>query len=198
VIRNLNNSVPGLEIEIHAHNDLGMATANTLAAIKAGAGSASVTVTGLGERAGNAPLEEVVMALKYQEGITLPLDTRRFKELAAAVSRAANRDIPSWKPLIGDDAFTHESGIHVDGLLKNPSTYQFINPEEIGQQRRFIIGKHSGTCSLIHTLGLRGIDVSPPEAKILLTLVRKKATELKRALNDEEIIRLLHQPHTVS
>jgi homocitrate synthase NifV len=193
IIGNLVDSVPGLDIEIHAHNDLGMATANTLAALKAGAQCASTTVGGLGERAGNAPMEEVVMALKYQEGITLKIDTKRFKNLAEEVSRAANRPIPSGKPLTGTDAFTHESGIHVDGLLKNLLTYQFISPEDVGQKRRFVIGKHSGSKSLIHILGLRGIDISPGEVKVLLILVREKATELKRVLTDEEVFGLLKQ-----
>jgi homocitrate synthase NifV len=195
LIRRLVDNVPGLEIEIHAHNDLGMATANTLAAVKAGAISASTTICGLGERAGNAPLEEIVMALKYQEGITLQLDTRRFKKLAEVVSRAANRVIPSSKPLVGDDVFTHESGIHVDGLLKNTDTYQFIDPAEVGQKRKFVIGKHSGSTGLIHVLDLNGIYISPVEAKLLLTCVRKRAIEQKRRLNDSEIVGLYKEYH---
>jgi homocitrate synthase NifV len=194
-IKKLVNNVPGLEFEIHAHNDLGMATANTLAAIKAGARSASTTICGLGERAGNAPLEETVMALKYQEGIDLKLNTRRFKELAQETSRAAKRTIPPWKPLVGNGVFTHESGIHVDGILKNPKTYCFIDPEEVGQQPKIVIGKHSGSAGLIHILDSNGIYISPVEARLLLTCVRKKAMEEKRHLNNDEVVDLYHQYH---
>lgn len=135
------------------------------------------------------------MALKYQEGISLPIDTRRFKELAGMVSRAANRTIPSSKPIVGDDVFSHESGIHVEGLLKNLETYQVMNPEEVGQTRRYIIGKMSGSAALIHKLDAEGICLSPTEAKLMLPLVRKKAMELKRALNDQEVIDLYHLFH---
>ena len=151
-IRYLVGHVQGLDIEIHAHNELGMATANTLAAIKAGASSVSTTICGLGERAGNAAIEEIVMALKYQEGVTLPMDTSRLKELAEMVSSASGRAIPPSKPIVGSHVFTHESGIHVDGILKNPANYEFINPEEVGQSRRLVIGKHSGTKSLVYKL----------------------------------------------
>jgi homocitrate synthase NifV len=192
LLKKLVDGAPGLDIEIHAHNDFGLATANTLAAIKAGVKSISTTVGGLGERAGNAAMEEVVMALKYQEGISLQVDTRRFKELAGIVSRAANRPIPPSKPIVGDDVFSHESGIHVEGLLKNPETYQVMNPEEVGQSRRYIIGKMSGSAGLIHKLDTEGICLSPAEAKLMLPMVRKKAIELKRALNDREVLDLYH------
>ncbi len=186
LIRKLVNNVPDLDIEIHAHNDLGMATANSLAAIKAGAKSVNTTVCGLGERAGNTPLEEIVMALKYQEGMPLRLDTRRFKELAEEVSQAANRTIPPWKPIVGDNAFTHESGIHVDGLLKHPDTYQFINPVDVGQQCRLVIGKYSGSAGLVNLLRSRGIFISPQEARYYCFLYAG-GSRLKRSLNDREV-----------
>lgn len=195
VLKKLVDGVPGLDIEIHAHNDFGMATANTLAAIKAGVKSVSTTVCGLGERAGNAPMEEVVMALKYQEGISLQLDTRRFKELAGVVSRAANRPISLSKPVVGDAVFTHESGIHVDALLKNLDTYQVIDPDEVGQTRRYVIGKMSGSAGLMHKLDAEGIYISLAEARLMLPRVRQKAVELKRALDDREVLDLYYNFH---
>jgi homocitrate synthase NifV len=193
LIKKLVSTVPDFDIEIHAHNDFGLATANSLAAVKAGAKSVSTTVCGIGERAGNAAMEELVMALKYQSGIVLPLKTRCFKTLAEKVSRAAQREIPVWKPIVGDAVFTHESGIHVDALLKNPQTYQLFQPEEVGQNRQYIIGKSSGSAGLIHQLEQAGISLSPLEAKLLMPFIRRKATQLKRALKDTEIVELYYQ-----
>ncbi len=192
-IKNLMDNVPGLEIEIHTHDDLGMATANALAAVKAGAKSVNTTVCGLGERAGNAPLEVVVMALRYQEGIILPIDTSRFRELAEYVSRAANRVIPPWKPVVGNRVFAHESGIHVDGIIKNPANYEALNPEEVGQTRQLMIGKHSGSSGLIHKLASLDIQISLTEARQLLPHVRKMAIRLKRALLDSEVLGIYEQ-----
>jgi homocitrate synthase NifV len=192
-VKNLVEHVPGLDIEIHTHNDFGMATANALAAVRAGAKSVNTTVCGLGERAGNAPLEEIVMALKYQMGIALPITTSSFKRLAEYVSRAANQVVPPWKPVVGDRVFAHESGIHVDGIIKEPANYEALNPQEVGQSRRLIIGKHSGSSSLIYKLGLLGIRISLTEARQLLPHVRKMATKLKRALLDREVLDIYNQ-----
>jgi homocitrate synthase NifV len=192
-IKYLVDRVPGLEIEIHAHNDLGMATANTLAAVRGGALAVSTTVCGLGERAGNAPLEEVVMALKYLEGLKTSLDTCRFTELAGLVSRAAGRVLWPSKPIVGSHAFTHESGIHVDGLLKNPANYEFIDPLEVGQQRRLVVGKHSGSSGLTYLLEKMGIVLSPAEAAILLPIIRRKAVELKRDIGESELLEIYRE-----
>jgi homocitrate synthase NifV len=189
-IKYLVDRVPGLEIEIHAHNDLGMATANTLAAVRGGALAVSTTVCGLGERAGNAPLEEVVMALKYLEGLKTSLDTCRFTELAGLVSRAAGRVLWPSKPIVGSHAFTHESGIHVDGLLKNPANYEFIDPLEVGQQSRLVVGKHSGSSGLTYLLEKMGIVLSPAEAAILLPIIRRKAVELTRDIGESELLEI--------
>jgi homocitrate synthase NifV len=133
-------------------------------------------------------LEEIVMALKYQMGIALPITTSSFKRLAEYVSRAANQAVPPWKPVVGNRVFAHESGIHVDGIIKEPANYEALNPQEVGQSRRFIIGKHSGSSSLIYKLGLLGLRISLTEARQLLPHVRKVATKLKRALLDHEVL----------
>ncbi len=133
-----------LELEMHAHNDLGLATANTLAAIRAGASYVNTTVNGLGERAGNAPLEEVVMGLRHLYGIETAIDTLHFPRISQLVAEASGRPVPSNKSIVGEGVFTHESGIHVDGLIKNPLNYETFSPSEVGREHRTVLGKHSG------------------------------------------------------
>ena len=134
-----------LEIEIHAHNDMGLATANTLAALRAGATHANTTVNGLGERAGNAALEEVVMAVRHLHHAETGVNTHALVSISHLVARASGRAVASNKSIVGSAVFTHESGIHIDGLLKNAATYESFDPSELGRQRRTVLGKHSGS-----------------------------------------------------
>ena len=177
-----------IDIEIHCHNDFGMATANTLAAIKAGARYASVTVNGLGERAGNAALEEVVMALKHIEGIDLGVDTARFRELSEYVANASLRAIPASKPIVGSDIFVHESGVHVDGILKKSLTYEPFPPDEVGLERTILIGKHSGSHAVRHVFKKLGISLTEKESRDILRRVRIAAENTKKALSDDELM----------
>lgn len=135
-------------LSIHCHDDLGLALGNTLAALHAGASCAHVTVNGLGERAGNTPLEELVMALEtlynYKTGIVMP----EIYHLATLVSRLTGVPLPTNKAIVGEMAFTHESGIHAHGVLREPSTYESVKPEMIGRKRRIVIGKHSGSAAV--------------------------------------------------
>ncbi|MFQ5886606.1 MAG: homocitrate synthase family protein [Anaerolineae bacterium] len=180
-----------LPIEMHMHNDFGMATANVLAGIRAGASSVAASIGGLGERTGNSPLEEVVMALRHLYGVDLNIDTSRFREVAEYVAKASQRAIPIWKAIIGANVFAHESGIHTDGILKNPSNYEAFSPEEVGLQRQIIIGKHSGSKALIHKFGVEfGIELDADTANRLLERVRAAAVELKRSLFDKELMLL--------
>ena len=187
VIRRLREE-SGLEVEMHTHNDFGMAVANAIAGIHAGANWVNVTVGGLGERAGNAALEEVAMALKYIEGLDLKMDTTRFREVGEYVMAAAGRQIPVWKSVIGTNMFAHESGIHADGVIKNPKTYEVFAPAEVGLERQIVIGKHSGSRSLELKFDEYGIEVTREEAAELLPRVRTMAIELKRVLFDKELI----------
>ena len=188
VIRALRQAT-GLEIEMHTHNDFGMAVANALAGIHAGATWVNVTVGGLGERAGNAALEEVVMALKYVEGVDdISYDTKRFRELCEYVAQAAGRTIPVWKSIIGTNMFAHESGIHADGVIKNPKTYEVFAPEEVGLSRQIVIGKHSGSKALLLKFDEYGIPLTQEQANQLLPYVRTMAIELKRSLFDKELL----------
>lgn len=164
-----NLSIP---IEMHTHNDLGLATANALAGIKAGALSVNTTVNGLGERAGNAALEEVVMALKCIYKIDLGIDTKRLLELSRLVAQASNCPVPPWKAIVGANTFAHESGIHAHGILQNPVTYEPFDPQEVGWVRRLVVGKHSGRHSIKHFFAEHGMNLNPEETQSVLEAVR--------------------------
>jgi homocitrate synthase NifV len=178
----------GLEIEMHTHNDFGMATANALAGVRGGAKFVGVTINGLGERAGNAALEEVVMALKYLADIDLEFKTDMFREASEYVARASGRELPAWKAIVGTNMFAHESGIHADGVLKEASTYEVFAPEEVGLQRQIVIGKHSGTKALMAKFLEYGITLTREDAQLLLPKVRETSVALKRALFDKELV----------
>jgi homocitrate synthase NifV len=179
----------GLEVEMHTHNDFGMATANALAGIRAGATYVNTTVNGLGERAGNACLAETVMALKYIEGIDLGIDTTQFRTLSEYVAQASRRDLPLSKAITGANIFAHESGIHADGVLKDSRTYEAFPPEEVGLERQILIGKHSGTHSIQFKFRNEfGIELSSELARDILTRAQAIAVQRKRALFDKELM----------
>ena len=178
-----------LELEMHAHNDLGLATANTLAAVLAGATHVNTTVNGLGERAGNAPLEEVVMALRHLCNRETGIDTRQLPAVSRLVVAASGRAVADNKCVVGDGVFTHESGIHVDGLLKNPLNYQGFDPAEVGRAHRLVLGKHSGAHGVSAAYRALGIELSPLEAQQILARIRQHAVSEKRAPQDDELKR---------
>ena len=178
----------GIDVEMHMHNDFGLATANTLAGLSAGAKYAGVTILGLGERAGNAALEEVVMSLKFLEGIDLNFKTTLFREVSEYVAMAAGRQLPSWKAIVGTNMFAHESGIHADGAIKNPLNYEAFGPEEVGLQRQIVIGKHSGSRAIKTKFAEYGVELSNEEAADILERVRAMSVELKRSLFDKELV----------
>lgn len=161
-----------LEIEMHAHDDLGLATANTLAAAMAGATHLNTTVNGLGERAGNAALEEVVVGLKQLYGLETGIDLSRFTVVSELVASASGDAIGSRKSLIGKAVFSHEAGIHVDGLLKDPNNYQGVDPAIVGRSHQLVLGKHSGTRGVMHAYRQLGIQLTRLQAQQLLTEVR--------------------------
>ncbi|MGM0594474.1 MAG: homocitrate synthase, partial [Pseudomonadota bacterium] len=148
-----------IDIEMHAHDDLGLATANTLAAIRAGASHVNTTVNGLGERAGNAALEEVVMGMQILEGIDCGVDLKRYQTLAEMVAAASGRPLPWDKSIVGSGVFTHESGIHVDGLIKDPQNYQGIDPASVGREHVLVLGKHSGSSAVQRCYAQLGIQL---------------------------------------
>lgn len=178
----------GMEIEMHTHNDFGMATANAIAGMKAGANFIGVTVNGLGERAGNAALEEVAMALKHLYNKNLEINAKMFREISEYVARASGRILPPGKPVVGDNIFRHESGIHADGVIKYPGTYEIYSPDDVGMERQIVIGKHSGSKALILKFQEYGISLTEEEALELLPMVRRSTVEIKRSLFDKELI----------
>lgn len=182
-----------IPLEMHMHNDFGLATANTIAGIKGGASFAGVTVNGLGERAGNAALEEVAMTLKHLLGCPMSLNTKGFLELSHYVAAASDRPLPLSKPIVGKNMFTHESGIHADGAYKNPCTYEAFDPEEVGLIRQIVVGKHSGSATLRKKFKEFNIEISDENSRLLLERVRKFAIELKRPLFDKELVQLYQE-----
>jgi homocitrate synthase NifV len=177
-----------IEIEMHAHDDLGLATANSLAAALAGATHINTTVNGLGERAGNAPLEEVALGLKKLYGMQTGIDLTHFTELSKLVAAASGRPIPWQKSVVGEGVFTHEAGIHVDGLLKDPDTYQGYDPVEVGRQHKLVLGKHSGAHGIIAAYANMGLNLSQAEARALLPDIRSFAERAKRSPADQELL----------
>lgn len=176
-----------LELEMHAHDDFGLATANTLAAVVGGATHINTTVNGLGERAGNAPLEECVMALKHLHHIDTGVDTRRFPEISALVERASGRGIAWQKSVVGEGVFTHEAGIHVDGLLKDRKNYEGLNPDELGRSHHLVLGKHSGTHMVRTSYENMGIALQPWQVPLLLSRIRHFSTAYKRSPTRHEL-----------
>ena len=181
-----------LEIEMHAHDDLGLATANTLAAALAGATHVNTTVNGLGERAGNAALEEVVVGLKQLYGFETGIHLQHFPQLSEQVASASGDAIGSRKSLIGKNVFSHEAGIHVDGLLKDPNNYQGVDPALVGRRHQLVLGKHSGTQGVIHAYQQIGIAVTRLQAQKLLTQVRLFVSSTKTTPKTEDL-NLFHQ-----
>lgn len=194
----LRAAVPEVEIEVHTHNDLGMATANAIAGIRAGARFVNTTVNGLGERAGNAALEEVIMGLKHACGVDTGIDTHRFRELSLLVAKASCRIVPVWKAVVGERAFAHESGLHADGVLKDPSNYEGFDPAEVGLVRQIVVGKHSGASGVMERYRSMGIHISREEAQGLLCQVRSTAQRNKHDLSDTELFRLYRNSRAAS
>lgn len=138
-----------VSIDFHGHNDFGLGTANALGAFKAGASAVSCSVNGLGERAGNTPLEEIVMALEMMQGVRTNIRRDKFMEVSKMVEQYSGRDLQASKPIVGDLVFSHEAGIHVDGLMKDQSIYTYLDPTSIGRKHRFVRGKHSGKSMIL-------------------------------------------------
>jgi homocitrate synthase NifV len=178
-IRDL-SAMSDMDIEMHAHDDLGLATANTLAAIRGGATHVNTTVHGLGERAGNAPLEEIVMGLRRFFKHSDEIDMRRYQKLSQLVERASGRNVGWQKSLVGAGVFTHEAGIHVDGLIKDRLNYQGVDPAEMGREHQFVLGKHSGSHAVIQTYADMGLSLTSEQAAALLLMVRRHAVAFKQ------------------
>jgi len=161
-------------VSLHLHNDCGLALANAISGVKAGANAITTTVTGIGERSGNVPLEQFVVAMKYLYGYDMGMDTTRLKEMAETITELTGNPIPRNQPLVGEYAFAHESGIHVAAVLNCPLTYESIPPEAVGNHRLLRMGKHSG-----------------------ITYIKKRIEELGFVASEEHICEILLKVKTM-
>ncbi len=187
-------AVTGLELEMHAHDDFGLATANTLAAVGGGASHVNTTVGGLGERAGNAPLEEVALGIERLHGGVTGVDPAGLVEAAELVGAAAGRAVPWDKSVIGPGVFRHEAGVHVDGLLKDVHNYQGLDPESLGRQHELVPGKHSGVRGLQAACQAAGLELSREQARALLARVQRFSVAYKRSPTAAELRVLVQIP----
>ena len=186
-------------IDVHTHDDFGLAAANALAGFEAGAAQAQVSVNGIGERAGNAAYEEVVMAAESLYGVDTGIDTRRITEISRLVEAASDIETPPNKPVVGANAFSHESGIHAAGVIENSDTFEpgVMTPKMVGATREFVLGKHTGTHSVEKRLREAGYEPTDAEIREVTRQVkdfgaekeRVTVTELERFADDVGIDR---------
>jgi homocitrate synthase NifV len=176
-----------IDIEVHTHNDFGMATANSIAGLEAGANYVNTTVNGLGERAGNSSMEELVMALRYNKNLELNIQTSLFRELSEYVALASGRSLPTWKPVVGSNLFVYESEGRASGVTRDPATYEMFLPGEVGLPRRFSVGKYSGPTVIRRKLREQGFHPSEEEVLKLIPILRSRSIALKRSLFDNEV-----------
>ncbi len=183
-IRQLLERIPNADkavFSVHCHNDLGLAVANSLAAVVAGARQVECTINGLGERAGNAALEECALALKHLHGIDCGIDVRGIPSISALVEQASGRQVAWQKSVVGAGVFTHEAGIHVDGLLKHRRNYEGLNPDELGRSHSLVLGKHSGAHMVELSYRELGIELQQWQSRALLGCIRRFSTQTKRS-----------------
>lgn len=203
LITNIKNNVANIDkaiLSTHCHNDLGLAVANSLSAIKAGARQVECTINGIGERAGNAALEEIVMALKVRNdfyGFTTNIDTTLISKASKLVSKATSFPVQYNKAIVGANAFAHESGIHQDGMLKNRNTYEIMTPESVGLEKSaLVLGKHSGRAAFKDHLHNLGYDLGDNALEVAFGKFKDLADRKKEIL-DEDIIALVREGSSI-
>jgi 2-isopropylmalate synthase len=187
LIRYLRERLPPVPMHVHCHDDFGMAVANTIAAVENGADVAQVVVNNFGERAGNAALEEVVAAVHYLLGMRTNVRLEKLYELSQLVSKLFGVAVPPNKAVVGENAFSHEAGIHVHGVLNNPFTYEPMRPEDVGNRRRIVLGKHSGRHAV--EWALKNIGVEPREELVNYVMETVKSLAVKKVKIDENVLR---------
>jgi homocitrate synthase NifV len=194
LVESLMTRVP-IDLEFHAHNDFGLAVANALSACEAASGFkdrtlwVSTTINGLGERAGNVPLEVLVMNLDRHYGIQ-KYETRGILHLCRHVEGASGQTIPLNYPVVGGNVFTHKSGIHVDGVLKNPKLYEAIDPARVGAVRKISLGKHSGKAAILHKMEQLNLHAPSDKIELLRREINRFAESRKSDLSDDDFIKL--------
>jgi homocitrate synthase NifV len=191
-----------IQLEMHAHNDLGLATANTLAAIRAGVHSVNTTVNGLGERAGNAALEEVALALEIHKS-SYPLtassiNLAALQAISEQVVRASGRELPVQKSVVGVDIFTHESGLHLDGLRKDVNNYQGFNPQILGRNHVLVLGKYSGAKAIAHRYREFGVTLTQRQVADVQDKLVNWAEKYKRIPSSHDLMSFVLGPEFVA
>jgi D-citramalate synthase len=176
----LKKSFKDVPLSVHCHDDFGLALANSIIALQWGADQAHVTMNGLGERAGNASLEELAVVLKAQYGVNLGIKTKMIYETSRLVSRITDFPLQPNKSIVGENAFVHESGMHTHGILANPATYEPFKPEMIGRTRRIVAGKHSGSAGIKASLNEMGLEPSDEQLKEIFLRVKSLGDKGKR------------------
>jgi len=172
LVTQIKREIPNAGVSVHCHNDFGLATANTLAAIVAGADQFHGTINGIGERAGNVSIEEVAVGLKMLYGIETGIKFEKIYETSKLVEKLTGVQVSKNKPLVGDNAFGHESGIHTHGILSNPLTYEPMSPELIGRKRWFMAGKHAGSHGIAAMLKEMGVQFSDEQLNVIVNQVK--------------------------
>ncbi len=193
LLENVHNAQKAV-FSVHCHDDLGMAVANTLAAIRAGARQAEVTVSGIGERAGNAALEEVVMAMNTRKDLyelETGICTEQIFPSCRLLAQIIGQPIPPYKSIVGSNAFAHESGVHQDGVLKNRQTYEIMTPQNVGRAgTSIVIGKHSGSHAIKNKVKELGYDLTEEQLQIVFQAVKELA-DTKAQIHDEDVAALV-------
>lgn len=184
LVKNIREAID-IEIALHCHNDFGMAVANSIAGLMEGATSISTTVNGIGERAGNASLEELIMNLKLLYNKDLGFNTEVIQELSQLVSKYSEIPIPDSKAIVGNNVFRHESGIHVDAILQDPLSYEPYLPEMIGTKRQIVLGKHSGKAAVAEKLNTLNIEVDNEKLLEIVNLVKQEREKGEDITNDK-------------
>lgn len=176
-----------LDIEMHTHNDFGMATANAISGLEAGAISVNTTVIGLGERAGNASFEQILMSLVHLFKEDRIIDAVSLKNVVQIVQKAAHQTLSPTMPIIGKHIFSHESGIHVNSMIKHEKAYEAFSPQSVGLERAYPIGKHAGTSTLLFHLKAMGIEPNIETLTLMIPTIRELVTNRKKVLNKKEL-----------
>lgn len=184
---------PRTPLALHCHNDLGLALANTLAGLEAGADQAQVTVDGVGERCGNTPLEELLVVLRVKYGRDLGMRLDKLHRLSGLLHRLCGTEPAGQKPVTGKWTFTHESGLHVAGLLANREAYQPYPPEMVGRRHEILFGKHSGLAGVLHLARAAGIPLSKDGGKEVLARIKQEAERRHGAVPEERIVEWMRQ-----
>lgn len=185
--------VSAINTQCHCHNDFGLAVANTLAGLEAGATYFHACINGMGERAGMPDIASMLMSLRHFHGVDLGVDLTRLKELSDLVARHSRQPCMPWHPVVGDNVFAHESGIHSKGMLADTRTFEPFPPEWVGGTRRYVIGKHTGGAAIRHVLADQGLDPDPALIARVLEETRLLSTSQSRAVRPDELVDIYRQ-----